>query len=130
MSAARAREDPAPGTGRRREGAHCTCTLLTVRRMAARQSPARPCPVVRATCTPDGRGAAARPEAATRAHEDPAPGNGVARVRPASPACPSRCAGAGPTTPKGPVRSAMCTPDGCRASARSAGVALVPEEPT
>jgi hypothetical protein len=73
MSAARAREDPAPGTGRRREGAHCTCTLLTVRRMAARQSPARPCPVVRATCTPDGRGAAARPEAATCAHDTGAP---------------------------------------------------------
>ena len=49
-------------------------------RAAARRGPSRPCPIVSATCTPDGRRAAARPEAATRTHEDPTPGNGDARV--------------------------------------------------
>ena len=98
--AARAREDPALGTRRRRGGTHCTpARSLRVRRVAARQSPTRPCPTASATCTPDRRGAAARPVAATRAHEDPAPGNGDTRVRHAPPACSSRCAGADPHHP-------------------------------
>ena len=63
-----------------------------------------------ATCTPDRRGAAARPEAATRGHEDPAQGNGDALVRGLHTPHPLRAPHGAPgqtppTRPQGPGRS-------------------------
>ena len=108
MGAARAREDLAPGTGRRRESAHCTpCTAPHEwgGRGPLAKSPTRPRPTASATCTPDGRGAAARPVAATHAHEDPAPGNGESPVRgPAPPACMLLTVRRGLTAPPAPQR--------------------------
>ena len=71
MAAARAREDPAPGTGLRREGAHCAQPgVLPAPKPKNQPTHAR----LRARrARRMARGAAARPEAATRAHKDLTP---------------------------------------------------------